>query len=284
MEKTITKTVCLVGIIIAIIECCILIFLYISDMEPRNWVTLIMNNLVLIMALVSISHLSTRASAYDEKAPFRKYLKLMTLFFLPVIVFGIYLIIDEIFYIEGRPGVSDQLNNLHPSIIFLFAEQEKWKVTMPMASIFTFGILMFAIISFMYPIERFIRQEKRPIHTISQLLIICIMPLMFVDVLVENTWLITVLLFASVLIVLINFLYLFWVYFSVAMKSPAGPVRNGGLMIAFSLIMIILAWASTWILADLVDWLKFLITYSITLLSVVLLNLGFYTLRPITAT
>jgi hypothetical protein len=253
-------------------------------MEPRSWVTLIMNNLVLVMAMVSISHLSTRASAYDEKAPFKKYLKSMTTFFFPVILFGIYLIFDEVNYIEGRPGISDQLNDLHPSIVFLFANREEWRVSMPVASIFVFAVLMFAIISFMYPIERYIRQEKRPLHTLSQIVIIGIMPLLFVDFLVQNTWLITILLFISVLVVLLNFLYLFWVYFSVAIKSPAGPVRNGGLMIAVSLFLIILAWASTWLLAGVVDWVKFLITYMITLLSVILLNLGFYTLRPITAT
>jgi hypothetical protein len=107
------------------------------------------------------------------------------------------------------------------------------------------------------------------------------MPLLIVDALVENTWLVTILTFIAVLVVFSNFFYLFWVYFSVAMKTPRGPVRRGGIMIGISLFLIIFAWISTWLLVGFEDWVKFLITYFITFLSVVLLNLGFYTLRPI---
>ena len=79
------------------------------------------------------------------------------------------------------------------------------------------------------------------------------------------------------------FIYLFYLYFSTAIKS-SGIMKKGGVMIAFGLLLLILTWVVGWALPAALDVdavVKTVIQYGIGISAIALYNWGFYILRPV---
>ena len=261
----------------------IIIFVVFPDeWSVKNTIENIGNHIVVIGALISFVHIKTRAENFKDNTKMYRYFSLMVLFFIPISIFGIFQIVNMVLSLSGDKSFYQIMNEAVPSLKFNIFGNPAWRTTMPFDSIVMFSILLVSILAFLYPIETYVKENKRPFHSIS--ILACLMSLLLLGLRdnFEIELIASILTVTVVLIVLINFFYLFWTYFSVAIKSPS-TMRKGGLLIAVGLILIIMVWASSWIVGLLFeqDYLRALVPYSIAVLSIISLNYGFYILKPI---
>ncbi len=104
-----------------------------------------------------------------------------------------------------------------------------------------FVFFMLALMFYLFPIEKFVKQQSVPWHTISILTCIVAVPiLLFIRNVPYYTIIISIGTFVISLIVYFNCFFLFYLYFSTGIKSPEGsPMRKAGFMIAIGLLLIV---------------------------------------------
>jgi hypothetical protein len=247
----------------------VILALWGADMLSEHLINVIANHVLLIGSALSYQHLSSRAANYEEGTPFRRYLRLLVLFFIPLALFEIMMIADEVLRANDYMTTSEFINSTRPDLIFNIFGVEAWRTRMPMISIVMFALICLSVCFFLYPIETYVKQNKRPWHTISMLFCTLMLGLITVDLLTQSVLLMSLATVGIIFIVLVNFIYVFWVYFSVAIRAPKGPVRTGGLSIGSSLFLIIMVWGLTWVLQLPEAWMNALITYVIATMVLV---------------
>ncbi len=146
-----------------------------------------------------------------------------------------------------------------------------------------FLLVIAGLIFLIYPIEHYVKQLKLPWHAMTNTMILVLGILLWIPALVDNQTLVSITLCIVVIILFINVIFLFWTYFAVAVKAPPSPLKTGGYFIAFPLFMFIFSWLSAVFIKDLIAtlWLAETVTYIIASSPIILINIGFYILRPI---
>jgi hypothetical protein len=272
-------------IILLLIELITFLFFQYSSLTQGTLVEMIANHVLLIAAILSNLHLFMRAQGYESTSSTRKYMVNMSLFFIPIAIFSIFYITNTYFLTYLNVGLFDYVNTLYPDLNFNFFGSSI-HVRIPFNSILLFGLVISSLIFILYPIEHFVKQQKAPWHTYSTIFILLLMVMLVFQTLVSNEFLVSLVLVVIVLILLVNVIFLFWTYFAVAIKAPPSPLKTGGYVVAISLIMLILSWVATVFIKDLIStlWLSELVTYIIAGSPIILLNIGFFILRPINVT
>ncbi len=270
-------------LIAAVLISMIIIFAAFPDSwNAKNLIENIGNHTVVAGALFSFAHIKTRAELFKDNPKMHRYFSLMVLFFIPITIFGIFQIVNQVLNLSGDRSFFQIMNDAIPPLRFNIFGNPAWRTTMPFDSILMFSILIFSILAFLYPIETYVKDNKRPYHSISILL--CLISLLFLGLrdVMDIEIPASILTVVVISVVFINFFYLFWTYFSVAIRSPS-TMRKGGLLIAVGLILIFMVWASSWIVGLVAeqDYMRALVPYTFAFLSIVSLNYGFYILKPI---
>ena len=277
-QKIVSLT--LIGIIIA--EFIIFVAIYFKVLNAEDWVELIANHLILIAAILSNFHLATRARGYESNSPVKKYMMNLSLFFIPVAIFSIVYIVSIYFVVFVHQDFFTFINTYYKDIEFYFFGSSI-QVRIPFNSMVLFLLVIAGLIFLIYPIEHYVKQLKLPWHTMTNTMILVLGILLWIPALVDNQTLVSITLCIVVIILFINVIFLFWTYFAVAVKAPPSPLKTGGYFIAFALFMFIFSWLSAVFIKDLIAtlWLAETVTYIIASSPIILINIGFYILRPI---
>jgi len=199
-----------------------------------------------------------------------------------VICFGfLYFIIDFMLIWYGMNTIIDTLNAIVPPIIFNMFYIEGLKVTMPVESLLLFAIVIISLSFYLFPMERYAKQTF-PWHTISVLCCdILIILMLLARYMPLNTLLFSIGTIGVILWVFYNFLFLFYLYFQVAIKSPKGAaMRKAAMMIAFGLLIFVFVWVAGWAIELGSVLLDALLQLSLGVLALTLFNVGFFLLRP----
>ncbi|HMF30294.1 MAG TPA: hypothetical protein VKK79_02700 [Candidatus Lokiarchaeia archaeon] len=241
------------------------------DWSTKNDISYIVFISVCAAAWVTSFHLWSRVSRLEE-GKIRK-LFLMTGFTFVVIV-GIftYMIINTMEPWFGFPSITGSINAAIPEIDFkLFGLIQ---IRMPADSIVTFALLLLAITFYIYPMEKYVKQ-KLPWHTISMLICTAIIPLLLVAR--NSEILLSIGTFGVVLWVLYNFVFLFYLYFSLGISAPTGtPLRRASILIGVGLLFIIFVWIAQWAIYTGTLLLDFAIQMSFGAASFLCFNYGYY--------
>ncbi|MEX2683824.1 MAG: hypothetical protein Q6373_019790 [Candidatus Sigynarchaeota archaeon] len=236
-----------------------------SDLNYIGYIVLIS------MAYLTAVHLWSRVPSLPEGLPIRTLFKMMGITFLVIGFIFIYTMMDTLLRWAGYPALSDMIDVV-PDIKFnLFGLTN---VTMPLSSIVMFSIIMVGVAIFIFPLERFVK-NRRPWFTISMVSSLCVMP--FMVLFMENDIAMMIVTVGIVLIVLINFIFMFYLYISLAVKS-AGKMRIASALVAIGLFSMIFVWVVGLGLFEKV--LQSILQFLIGLTSIILFNGGFRIMRP----
>ncbi|MHA1343530.1 MAG: hypothetical protein ACTSQG_06065 [Promethearchaeota archaeon] len=249
------------------------------------------NNVADIRFIVSISvcgaalatsfHLWSRVPSLEGQL---KKLFLLTGFtFIAIVIIFTYLIIDVVLGWQGYPTIAATLNSNISAVRFDFFGIEGLTATMPADSFLTFGLILFAISFYLFPIEKYVKQ-KVPWHTISMFICIAIIPVLVLAVPREfpgSEIAMSIITTIIVVWVLYNFLFLFYLYFSTGLKSPKGTnMRKASFMIGIGLLLIIFTWIAGWAINTGVPLTDLVIQMAFGALGIILFNYGFYIIKP----
>nr|MDO8087225.1 hypothetical protein [Candidatus Sigynarchaeum springense] len=236
-----------------------------SDLNYIGYIVLIS------MAAVTTVHLWSRVPTLPEGLPIRTLFKMMGITFLVIGFIFVYTMMDTLLRWAGYPALSDMID-IVPDIKFdLFGLTT---VTMPVSSIVMFAIIMAGVAIFIFPLERFVK-NRRPWFTISMLISLGIIP--FMIFLMENDIAMMIVTVGIVFIVLINFIFMFYLYISLAVKS-AGKMRTASALVAIGLFSMIFVWVVGLGLFEKV--LQSILQFVIGLTSIIMFNGGFRIMRP----
>ncbi len=141
-----------------------MIFIFVSF--PNGWnlqaiIENIGNHVVVAGALFSFAHIKTRAEIFKDNPKMHRYFSLMVLFFIPITIFGIFQIINQVLSLSGERSFYQMMNDAVPPLRFNIFGNPAWKTTMPFDSIVMFSILIFSILAFLW------------YHTPSQCFLLC---------------------------------------------------------------------------------------------------------------
>ncbi len=154
---------------------------------------------------------------------------------------------------------------------------------MPADSFLTFSLLILAISFYLYPIEKYVKQ-KIPWHTYSMVISIILIPILVLFIprkFPGDIYVMSILTSVIVLLVVYNFIFLFYLYFSIGKDAPKGTkMRKASFMIAISVFSIILTWILGWAINTGTPLLDLAIQMVFGGIGIGLFNYGFYLIRP----
>ena len=228
------------------------------------------------LALFTSFHLWSRLPSFEKGTSIRTLFKLMGISF--VVIFGLffYYMLNDLFTWSPVGSISNIINSAIPGgqLQFNLFDLKNIPIRMPLDSIVTFALIIIGVSFYIWPLERFVK-NRRPWFAIS--LWLCLAAIPFLAIFQTNTWVVSIATATIVLFVVINFIFLFYLYISLAVKS-AGSMRKASVLVAFGLILMITVW-----ILGLVKFLgelpSMLIQFSVGVISLTLFNLGFYIMR-----
>ncbi|MBN2152669.1 MAG: hypothetical protein JW839_14555 [Candidatus Lokiarchaeota archaeon] len=236
-----------------------------TDLNYLGYVVLIS------MAYGTSVHLWSRVPALPEGLPIKTLFKMMGFSFLVIGFIFVYTMMDTLLRWAGLPGWSD-LIDVMPVVEFdLFGLTD---VTMPVSSVVMFAIIMVGVAIFIFPLERFVKNRK-PWFTISMVISLCIIPFMIFFTGVEVAVLAATV--GIVLVVLINFIFMFYLYITLAVKS-AGKMRTASVLVAVGLFSMIFVWVVGLGLFEKI--VQVFVQFGIGIASLLMFNGGFRIMRP----
>ncbi len=231
-------------------------------------------------ALGTAFHLWWRVPKFPEGSKIRTLFKLMGVTFIPICaIFTMYLV-DTLLGWNNYQSLSGWVNEFAPEIVFYLYDNPDWKTSIPMDSLLTFGLILFGISFYLLPMERYVKHQI-PWHTISMLAMIGLLPIM---VAIRKAPLaMSIALTIGVFWILYNFLFLFYLYFKVAIQS-SGKMRISAILIAVGLVLFIFTWVATWatnvVFPGIPDWGQILIQAFLGGGGLTCFNAGFWLIRP----
>jgi hypothetical protein len=251
------------------------------DLNDMNNVQYLISLIVSTLAIATSFHLWSRLPELEGNL---KRLFLLTGFtFIAILVLFSYLLIDISLEWFGLLSIADFLNQNIADVTFNYFGIEGWRITMPADSFLTFALMVFAVILYLYPMEKYVKLSK-PWHTISLLVCLAIIPILLLFVPREfpgATYVMSILTTVIILWVLYNFVFLFYLYFSTGLQSPKGTaMRKASFMIGIGLLLIIITWIAGWAINTGISMVDFAIQMSFGGLGIFLFNYGFYLIRP----
>ncbi len=224
-------------------------------------------------------HLWSRVPKLEGRV--RKLFRTTGFTFLVLVLLFTYLLLNVVLPWLGLPSINQLLNDTIPAIAFTIFDL--FYTTMPADSLVTFAVLLLAIAFYLFAMERYARQ-KFPWHTLSMFICTALIPILVVikSETFESMIIMSIGTVGVVLIVLYNFLFLFYLYFSLGRQAPEGsPLRKASFMIGFGFLCIILTWIVQWAIPNIGDGvINLIIQMSFGAAGIILFNYGFYLIRP----
>ncbi|MHA1792908.1 MAG: hypothetical protein ACTSVI_09715 [Promethearchaeota archaeon] len=219
-------------------------------------------------------HLWSRLKDFEKGMSIRSLFFLMGTSFVMINLIFLYYIIDYLLGWAGLNSLSDIIDSIMPQLKFNLFDIESLKISMPLSSIVTFSFIMLGVGFFIYPLERYVKSRK-PWFAISMFISLVSLPI--ISLFKDNVLLISIASTGIILFVLVNFIFMFYLYISLAVKST-GKMRSASTLVAFGLILMISVWilGVTSVFGQLT---KSLIQFSVGMLSLTLFNAGFYIMR-----
>mgnify|MGYP006290852921 CR=1 FL=1 len=228
--------------------------------------------LLVALALGTAVHLFSRMYEYETGVSIRTLFKLLGACFVVISLIFFYYILDDLLIWSGLDSISDIIDNTVPQVNFeLFGLTD---IRMPLSSVVTFAFIMLGVSFFIYPLERFVK-NRRPWFAISLWICLLIMP--FFAFFRDSALVLSIITTTVVLFVLIDFIFMFYLYISLAVQS-AGKMRIASILVAIGLVTMILVWVlGIGIFDDALT--QSLVQFSTGIFSMVLFNAGFYIMR-----
>lgn len=229
--------------------------------------------------LATSFHLWSRIPKFPPDLNLRTLYKLMGFTFIPILLIFAYQLTDQVLRWQGLATISEQINSIAPDVQFDLFYVEEFHTRVPVDSLIVFALIIIGISFYIWPMERFVKQQF-PWHTVSMLAVAPLLPLMIV--LRDAPLALSIATTVGVVWLVYNFIFLFYLYFKVAIQST-GVMRKGGILIAFGLILFILTWISGWAvgaLNDIPNWGENLIQLGLGVGALGLFNAGFWIMRP----
>ncbi|HME55934.1 MAG TPA: hypothetical protein VKM55_27270 [Candidatus Lokiarchaeia archaeon] len=277
-----TRTMAL-GIILIAFFALIFLFLgyglWINSIKPAltDYVTYIGYITLGGLALFTSSHLWSRVPDFERGSSIRTLFMMMGVSF--IVIFGLffYYILNAMFTWSVIGSLSAIINSVLPGggVNFNLFDIKSVPINMPLDSIVTFALIMIGVSFYIWPLERYVK-SRRPWFAIS--LWLCLLAIPFLAIFQNNTWVVSIATAGIVLFVVINFIFLFYLYISLAVKS-AGHMRRASVFVAFGLILMITVWIVRFASSRLGTFYSAIIQFSVGILSMTLFNLGFYIMR-----
>lgn len=247
-----------------------------------------------IICLVTIFNLWSRSSQF-QKSNIKKLFIFTTLSFVVLLIIFVYLLLNGALLWYVNTNIYQYINESIPTIYFDNFGIEGNTLAISSNSSLTFSIFLISIALYLFPIEKYAKHsESLPWHTISILICFVLVPILFLFrnypfnlyVLSIGTLFITV-------CVGLNCLYLFYLYFSMGIKSPKrSSMRKASFLIGFGLILIftlivlkvgVLVMLPSLMASETATSISFetvIGELSFGLIGIVFLNYGFYLMRP----
>jgi len=226
-------------------------------------------------------HLWSRVPLLPKNTSMRNLFRTIGFTFLPTFLIFSIQTIDTILDFNSLPTLFGSINQAIGTIKFNFFGLEQYKTTMPADSLVIFEFIIISIMCYIYPMERFV--DKKPWRVLALLIVLIFLPLApFIVSAGASDVVISIFTATIVLYVVYCFFYLFYLYFSTAMKA-SGTVKQGGIMIAFGLLLLIITWMIGWalpLISEIDAIATNILQYGLGALSLILFNRGFYILRP----
>ncbi|MFX0102710.1 MAG: hypothetical protein ACFFCS_24295 [Candidatus Hodarchaeota archaeon] len=228
------------------------------------------------LALLTTTHLWSRLPEFERGTSIRNLFLLMGVSF--IVLSGVFLfnIFDALAGWTTGISLSDIVNSAVPDDI-IFNLFDIAQVRMGIADVLLFEFMMVAVSFYMMPVEIYVKNRK-PWFTVSMWA--CVIGIPFLVVFKGNDIVLAIATVSIVFFVLINFIYLFYLYITLA-KVSAGKMKTASILVAFGLITMIFVWVSGWAIQELTtnDLVPPLIQFGIGFSSIVLFNAGFYIMR-----
>ncbi|GAB4321419.1 MAG: hypothetical protein Kow0069_25680 [Promethearchaeota archaeon] len=231
-------------------------------------------------SLFTTTHLWARMHAFPADSNLRRLFRLMGVTFVVIATIFCYMLVDSLLRWSNTPGISDRLNSAVPQLEWDIFGVPAWHTSIPMDSLVIFALMTISVSFYTWPMERYVRQQV-PWHAISMLFLTAVLPLM--PLMRESELALSIGTVAGSLWIVYNFLYLFFLYFRVALKSP-GRMRTAGLLVAFGLVSFVFVWISGWALGFLFEglpgWVGDLVQVGLGAAGILCFNAGFFLMRP----
>lgn len=225
--------------------------------------------LLITLCLVTTVHLWTRVTGFEPGTSIRNLFTLMGISFIIIGTIFVYYIVDYLLQWAGFNSLSVIMQSAGLDLDFyLFGFVD---ISMPFESVVTFAFIMLGVSFFIYPLEKYVK-NRRPWFAISLWLCLSIIPL--IAVFKNNQLALSIATAGIVLFVLINFIFMFYLYIALAVKST-GRMRKASVLVAFGLFMMIFVWVVGIGLFD--DKLvQAAVQFGIGIGSMTMFNIGFY--------
>ncbi|HME54544.1 MAG TPA: hypothetical protein VKM55_20195 [Candidatus Lokiarchaeia archaeon] len=239
-----------------------------AGFNPVNDAPFLGYDLLVCVAFGTSAHLWSRLPGLPEGKPIKTLFKMMGLSFFVIAFIFIYSIIDTLLIWAGMMGLSAMIDAVIPQVQFpLF---NIFSVRMPLSSVVTFAFIMLGVAFFIFPLERYVKSRK-PWFAISMLICMCIIPLFIAF---RNNWIaLSIATTGIVLFVFINFVFMFYLYISLARMS-AGKMRIASILVAFGLFSMIFVWiVGVGMFSD--KFIQAIVQFGIGIASLVMFNTGF---------
>lgn len=228
----------------------------------------------IVMGLATSVHLWSRTLQFDSGSSIRTLFTLMGISFVIISTIFLYYIVDSLLRYAGMPSMSELIDGAMEQLRFDMFGIEGFRISMPLSSVVTFAFIMLGVSFFIYPLEKYVK-SRRPWFAISMWACLAFMPVM---VLVrDNVWIVSIATFSIVLFVLVNFIFMFYLYIALAVNS-AGRMRTASVLVAVGLFTMIFVWVMGLGLFD-DKTVQSIVQFAIGLTSLSLFNAGFYIMR-----
>ncbi|MHA1146650.1 MAG: hypothetical protein ACTSR8_00210 [Promethearchaeota archaeon] len=251
------------------------------DLNNLKDIQYLVSLLVCPLSIATSFHLWSRVPPLEGQI--RKLFLLTGVTFIVICGIFSYLIIDIILEWNRIPTLSSTLNSNIPAISFAFFGIESLATTMPADSFVTFSLILLAISFYLFPMEKYVKSQI-PWHTYSMFACTAVLPILVLLVPRDFPGSATVMSLLTIIVVLwvlYNFVFLFYLYFSMGIKSPKGTaMRKASFMIGVGLLSIILTWILGWAINTGTPILDLAIQMASGGIGIALFNYGFYLIRP----
>ena len=247
------------------------------NLEELKNIQYLVSLFVCILAWFTSFHLWSRVPSLEGRI--KKLFLISGFTFVVITIIFTYNMINILLEWWGLNSIAGALNAAIPKVEFFVFNVENWKISMPADSFITFALILLAISFYLFPIERYVRQQL-PWHTLSLFLCTALIPLILLLRDIPNSvWILSIGTIGVVLWVFYNFLFLFYLYFSTGLKSPKGTaMRKASIMIGFGLLSIILTW-----IVGLISLGEPLLEFGLQMITggigITLFNYGFHLIR-----
>ncbi|MFX0103164.1 MAG: hypothetical protein ACFFCS_26605 [Candidatus Hodarchaeota archaeon] len=227
--------------------------------------------MLLIFYLATVAHLWSRLPLFDKGMQIRKLFFMMGFSFITISSVYILLILDHFLSWAGFPTISWMFDNaVEPVQFFLFGNESFPFIQMSAMEVGSFSQMILGVAFYVYPLERHVK-DRKPWFTMS--LLVTVLVTISMGFLPRDPWLLSITTLVGVGLTFVNFVYMFYLYFSMAVRS-SGKMRKASFMVAFGLLIIFFVWFAG--IFDIELHVKMVIQYSIGGTSLILFNAGFF--------